>query len=296
MDSKEIMYFRKVCEEGSITKAAQKIYMSPQALSQMIRKLEKELGVELFTRNFSGMTLTDSGKIFFEHSTTLINELNSLKECLREKKEIEELTVGCAFGIVSALTPDYLYSFENKNPYVKLKIMENMDEYIDNMVDREEVEIGLAILPVDRSKFNVEKIGSIPHCLLVNQKHRLYDNVDVSIKELGNERITIENPSFKVYGKFMHLCANYGIVPNIYFTSTEISVAHALASQNKCLSVSVMTEYERMKTANVSAKRFREEFLWEWCVITKKGHATTEAEKKFAEHIKTGWNAMSVSK
>lgn len=75
MDTKDILCFRQVCEDGSLAKAASKIYLSPQALSKIIKKIEDELGVELFSRTPFGMKLTMRGEEFFKKSSYLVDEL-----------------------------------------------------------------------------------------------------------------------------------------------------------------------------------------------------------------------------
>ncbi|NCC69383.1 MAG: LysR family transcriptional regulator [Clostridia bacterium] len=48
MDSRQLLYFKAVCDEGGFTKAAEKLFISPQGISKAIHKLEDELGVPLF--------------------------------------------------------------------------------------------------------------------------------------------------------------------------------------------------------------------------------------------------------
>ena len=58
MDTKQIEYIIKIADEGSITRAAEKLFITQSALSQQLQKLEKELGAPLFVRNKSDWTLT----------------------------------------------------------------------------------------------------------------------------------------------------------------------------------------------------------------------------------------------
>ncbi|MGO4996776.1 LysR family transcriptional regulator [Oribacterium sp. Sow4_G1_1] len=53
MDTKQIEYIIKIADEGSITRAAEKLFITQSALSQQLQKLEKELGAPLFVRNKS---------------------------------------------------------------------------------------------------------------------------------------------------------------------------------------------------------------------------------------------------
>ena len=63
MDYKQLKFFRKICEEKSINRAAQKLFISQQALSKSIAKLEEELGTPLFIRTSGGVRLTPAGEL-----------------------------------------------------------------------------------------------------------------------------------------------------------------------------------------------------------------------------------------
>lgn len=59
-------YFLTIIEEGSLSKAAQKLYLSQPSLSQYVKRMEKRLGVELFDHNSSPLKLTYSGERYYE--------------------------------------------------------------------------------------------------------------------------------------------------------------------------------------------------------------------------------------
>ncbi|GAA3124031.1 hypothetical protein GCM10020254_84040 [Streptomyces goshikiensis] len=61
LDTRLLRYFAVVAEEGSLTGAAERLFVSQPALTKQIRRLEDGLGVRLFTRSRSGMTLTEAG-------------------------------------------------------------------------------------------------------------------------------------------------------------------------------------------------------------------------------------------
>ena len=64
VDFNRVVYFLQICESGSVSKAAERLYISPQALNKQIRVLEEELGEKLFQRVGHKLTLTDFGAFF----------------------------------------------------------------------------------------------------------------------------------------------------------------------------------------------------------------------------------------
>lgn len=74
-----LRYIVEVAKSGSISKTSEQFYISQPHLSNTIRSVEKDLGVELFTRSSKGMTLTPTGAKFVERATHILCELNSLE-------------------------------------------------------------------------------------------------------------------------------------------------------------------------------------------------------------------------
>ena len=64
MDTKIIEYVIAIAEEKSLSKAAERLYLSQPALSQRLKKLEDELGTPLFVRGKDGLSITDAGRIY----------------------------------------------------------------------------------------------------------------------------------------------------------------------------------------------------------------------------------------
>ena len=89
-------YFITVVECNSFTEAAEQCYISQSAISQQIRSLEKELGVELIHRENRSFTLTPAGKYFYEQSKGILNEVEDIRrETFRIGKDKEmELKIG----------------------------------------------------------------------------------------------------------------------------------------------------------------------------------------------------------
>ena len=93
---RQMKYFIAVVECNSFTEAAEQCYISQSAISQQIRSLEKELGVELIHRENRSFTLTPAGKYFYEQSKGILNEVEDIRrETFRIGKDKElELKIG----------------------------------------------------------------------------------------------------------------------------------------------------------------------------------------------------------
>lgn len=105
MNFRTCKYFLTICEMGTINAAARKLYISQQSLSEHMRKLERELGVQLFHRD-TPLALTEAGRCFQDTAADILRALDRMDEELSRIKghTPSTLVIGCLdYG-----TPDFL--------------------------------------------------------------------------------------------------------------------------------------------------------------------------------------------
>ena len=116
MNLKDMNYFIVVCDKKSITAAAEALFLSPQALSKTIQKMEKEVDAELFIRSNNGVKMTVYGKILYDTAKNILNKYDDMMVKIRslamQNKGI--LRMASAFGILRFLTPEFIKVFAKK--------------------------------------------------------------------------------------------------------------------------------------------------------------------------------------
>lgn len=134
METKQLLYVTKIAEERSFSKAAKQLYITQPSLSHYICRFEKQLGVILFDRSTTPLTLTYAGKIFVEKARVILQQQEDL---LCEMKEIAgfksgQITIGISSLRGADLLPKILPAFKKKYPGIKISlIQENSKELID---------------------------------------------------------------------------------------------------------------------------------------------------------------------
>ncbi len=118
MDTRLLRYFVAVAEEGHLTRAARRLYISQPALTKQIKQLEQQLGVELFARSRTGMSLTEPGRVFAEHAPILLAGWDRM---LRETKSgasraAKVLRVGFIASAANEFTPEIVSAFRRDHP------------------------------------------------------------------------------------------------------------------------------------------------------------------------------------
>ena len=90
MNLKELNYIVTIADEGSISRAAEKLYMAQSSLSQFLQLYEAELGAPLFMRTSRGVRPTASGSVFLNHARQILLQYHRAQS---ELWDIEELSV-----------------------------------------------------------------------------------------------------------------------------------------------------------------------------------------------------------
>ena len=126
MDLKQLEYIVKIEEEGSITHAAEKLFITQSALNQQLLKLEKELGVPLFTRSRSSCVPTESGLIYLESARQILaikrDTYNRIYDLAEQKKGI--ISVGFTPIRGTILFADVYPRFHREYPEIEIRPQE----------------------------------------------------------------------------------------------------------------------------------------------------------------------------
>jgi len=75
MELRQFRYYLSIVDSGSLSRAAQHLYVAQSALSKQIAELESELGVKLLTRSRTGVAMTEAGKVFYEYAQGITKQI-----------------------------------------------------------------------------------------------------------------------------------------------------------------------------------------------------------------------------
>lgn len=132
MEIYQLRYFRSAAHCGNVTKAAEELNVSQPALSRAIKKLEEELGVELFSRVGRHIELNDNGAVFLSSVENALHSLDSVNHTLdryvREKSSTLNLRFPCFFGDDEKVLADFL----KLHPDVYLRCASESTTYFDS--------------------------------------------------------------------------------------------------------------------------------------------------------------------
>lgn len=145
----QLQHLIAIVEQGSLRAAARRLNVPQPALTRSVRSLEKELGVDLFARQTTGMTLTAEGRRFQVRASAIVNEARRAKEEIQIVRGDYEGSVSAALSVMPHLgmLPSALPVFNRTYPKVRLKISENLLPAVEGALRDGSVDFYLGAAP-----------------------------------------------------------------------------------------------------------------------------------------------------
>lgn len=174
MNFSNLEYFAVVAEELNVTKAAERLYISQQSLSNQIIKLENELNVKLFTRTPS-LSLTYAGSCLLDHARHILDLHNQMLSEIEDIKNNKRgmIKIGVSHTRGRVLLPNILPSFQAKYPLYEVNLIEGNTETLENKLRHGEIDVVLSFTP--RIQDGIESIKLVTDRLLL-VVHRKFMN------------------------------------------------------------------------------------------------------------------------
>jgi DNA-binding transcriptional LysR family regulator len=193
-DSNLLTVFRTVVDEGSFTRAAEKLFRTQPAISQAIQRLEEELGERLLDRSGRTLALTDVGQVVYDCSRRQENLHREMGNKLAElrNKAVGRLVIGANESMTLYLLP-HLSSFRRRFPKVRVVVQRSRSTGIPDALLAGDDDFGVVSWEIDDARFASRTFDEDHLSFVVPPTHRLAGRKKVSIQDLGMETFVAHN-------------------------------------------------------------------------------------------------------
>lgn len=173
---KNYEYFLTIAQMGSLTKAAEALYVTQPSLSKYLSRLEESLDVQLFDRTHSPLILTHAGKLYFDYINNVVALNQRLHDDFDEIRHDErgEITVGITTWRSSIMLPTLLPLFRERHPHIKVNVLEGRSYTFESAMLNNQVDFCLMTVPSNFSfATTYESLGMEKIYLAGNRHHPL---------------------------------------------------------------------------------------------------------------------------
>lgn len=162
MDIRHLRYFVAIAEEGSLSKAAERVRVAQPALSQHVRNMERDLRTELLFRSSRGVQLTEAGERLVAQARRLIGDFEALAEIVRGDniEPAGEVRFGVPGTVGQVLSARLIRETAKHYPKIKLRIAEAMSGFILEWLREGKVDIAVLYRGIDGRGLLLEEVLS----------------------------------------------------------------------------------------------------------------------------------------
>ena len=183
MELRQLKYFLAVADARSFVSAAEKQFVSRQAISKSVAQLEEDLNVELFMRDSSGAFLTPAGIMFYERARAVVMELDNLRSQMQAYGTRYQQRIRMAFSIGTMLLLEEKLNHYRENQHnVDLSFEEYPENMCQQLLQQHKVDVLITTQEIRDPLYSVDTLLESPFGILIRRQEELQD---VSIRDLS---------------------------------------------------------------------------------------------------------------
>jgi len=193
MELRHLRYFVAVAEELNFSRAALRLHIAQPPLSQQIRQLEEELGLQLLERGSRPLRLTEAGRFFKTEATNLIAQLDQAVAGARRigRGEVGWIGIGYVGSAMNLLLPPVLRRFHAEHPGVEVLLYEMLPFEQPAALLERRVHVGFLRPGLDHDDLVNESLYEEPIAIALPSDHRWAGRSEIAIAELADEPIVL---------------------------------------------------------------------------------------------------------
>jgi DNA-binding transcriptional LysR family regulator len=282
MELRQIRYFVYVAQEKQFVKASKKLFVSQSALSQQIKLLETELGVELFDQQKRKIArtveLTEAGKIFLKDAKKILElESKILKNLSLLKPDKKKLSLGTYRMLHGQRIIDSIKIISQRYAHYEIELKE-FENYLDvqKAVDVGEIDFGITVKPVKHKGLNFHDLMKSELQILIYEKHPLSKSSALKLEDLKAENwVEIKQEFHPIYEQIEAFCTAAGFnreplivqeVPSLELLCHFVSLGKGLAFVPSFFDVSAIPNVFKKKIENITLE-------FQQCIVFKKNYS-----------------------
>ena len=172
---RQLRAFCLVAQEQSMTRAAEKLFLTPSALSMLVRSLEEELGIRLFERTTRRVMLTDAGSDLLPTAQRTLEQLDATVRQLQDhhREQAETLKIATSPLLAASLLPGAIAHFRGDFPGVRVELLDVPVADVAEAVHSGQAHLGICTSIQDSADLKSETVLRDALCAACPEGHTL---------------------------------------------------------------------------------------------------------------------------
>jgi len=290
MEITQLEFFLKVVEEGSFSKAAERVYRTQPAVSLAIRRLEEEVGASLLDRSQKSPTLTDVGRVVYEYARRIVALRDQARGAVAEVRALQRgrVRIGANESTSLYLLPDLILEFRERHPNVLVEMFRHASQQLPREVIDGNLDFALMAFEPPDSALESFPVLKDELVLIMSPNHHLAAREFVELEELGTESFLAHNVRAASRNRVVEAFAEHHTPLNIILELATIETIKRFVQREVGIAfvprMCVGEELERGALATVPVRGLRyERILW---ATSLRGATLSHAATAFLELLR----------
>jgi DNA-binding transcriptional LysR family regulator len=240
LDPRQLKVFLAVAKAGSLGLAAESLHCTQPALSRILRRLEAQLGVQLFERRTTGMELTTYGQALLPHANSLHAEAALAVEQINSLRGLSQgtLRIGAVGSAAVLLLPAVLDKILTHSPLLQVQITEAVEDVLEVALTNNAIDVVISgTIPESEDIVQVAEHRFTDRCSVISSaSHPLQRQKKVSLQDTLKHQWVMPSADVEPRRQFNALVGKLGLQPpRVAMETRSVSVIKAIVAQTQFL-------------------------------------------------------------
>ena len=230
---RQLQYFVAVAERGTVSGAAQHLSISQSSVTEAIKELESDLGVELFERHPRGLAITHKGHQFLRHATKILADVSDARRSFAGEQSAGSgrLALGVTSLVAGYVLSDLLARYRRAWPGVEVTAIEDSGDYLEHLLVGGELDVAVMVISNlrDRMALPAEILEVSPYRLWLPLGHHLAGADIIHIQDIGREPLIMLTVD-EIEENTGKLLVALGHKPHVAFRTRSVEAVRSLVA------------------------------------------------------------------
>lgn len=287
MEIRELKYITEIAKTKHMSIAANNLYISQPALHKALKKVEAELGAEIFYKNKNELYPTDSGMVVLKQAARILNSINNINEDIADIKNLKQgiVRIGYPTIVGEMFLVDPLLEFSKAYPGIKLEVHEAGGSTLTTMINAGKLDLAIIMSPAKEEIFNPIPIVQDQIAIKVRKHHPLANKDFVNISDLKGYPICTFDKSFNMRNQLDEIFTQNKIVPNIEIDCESSYFLYQYSKKSDGVLILPKPIIEFLSDGKDAIIPIDPFFKWELALISPKNDFITKASQTLIEYL-----------
>jgi DNA-binding transcriptional LysR family regulator len=261
VELRQLRYFTAIAEEGSFSRAAERLHVSQPPLSTQMKNLEDEIGVQLLERSNRGVSLTAAGSVFYEEVRAIVARLEHARSKTLQagRGDVGMLSIGFVSIADYGILPPALKSFRAHFPLVEVELHELTTDAQIRGLRAATLDLGIGLAPVDEPDLEFKSVLREELVLAAPSGHPVTKGdgaIDLRTLSRASFIVPPRDVAPGLYDLTISHCRSFGFAPRIAQNARQMQTVIGLVSCGMGVAL-VPSSVRNLKRTGVQYRRLR---------------------------------------